>query len=211
MIRGSILLFSSTHRKVIGNVTALKVKGSHCFKSINFTYRSFNNFHYLDAVPKAVIHACIIPLKKTAGFLRVNSQKIVGNVIIPCINKPNITVIINNPNICAVAARFTIDIIFPAIKHIIPNGDNLNGSKKKKNERSIIQHIQTFKKGFYLAHQMIIIPTNFMTISLSTTKKSTISFPFGPNCPAIIPKVMQNMIRPMTFIPSLYTNIGSKI
>lgn len=41
-------------------------------------------------------------------------------------------------------------------------------------------------------------PTNFMTISLSTTKKSTMSLALVPICPARSPNARQNTIIPAT-------------
>lgn len=76
----------------------------------------------LEAVAIAVIQACAIPLKKTAGFCPVNRQKIAGRVIRACIDRPATTVTMYNPNILAVSARLTIDIILPAMRHIIPKG-----------------------------------------------------------------------------------------
>ena len=80
---------------------------------------------YLDAVAIAVIQAWTIPLKKIAGFCRVTSAKIPGNVITAWIKSPATTVTIYKPNIFAVSTRFTIDIILPAMRHIIPKGEYL--------------------------------------------------------------------------------------
>lgn len=87
--------------------------------------------YYLDAVPNAVIQACIIPLKNTAGFCRVKNQNIVGRVINAWNNKPNMTVTMYRPNIWAVAVKLLIDIILPAIRHIIPNGEYLHGEIRR--------------------------------------------------------------------------------
>lgn len=90
--------------------------------------------YYLDAVPNAVIQACIIPLKNAAGFCRVKNQNIVGRVINAWNNKPNMTVTMYKPNIWAVAVKLLIDIILPAIRHIIPNGEYLHERLKFENE-----------------------------------------------------------------------------
>lgn len=54
-----------------------------------------------------------------------------------------------------------------------------------------------------ISYQTTMIVTSFMIISFSTTKKSTISLPRGPIWPASTPKIMQNTIMPITFVPSL--------
>lgn len=45
--------------------------------------------------------------------------------MIAWIIKPITTVTMYRPNIWAVAAKLVIDMIFPAIKHIMPNGEYL--------------------------------------------------------------------------------------
>lgn len=84
--RGSILLFSSRHRKVTGKVAALKALKNISYSLHKLIYKKKKKkeviIRYLDAVPKAVIQACIIPLKNTAGFCRVINQNIAGIVII---------------------------------------------------------------------------------------------------------------------------------
>lgn len=82
--RGSILLFSSRHRKVTGKVAALKALKNISYRLHKLIYKQKKEviIRYLDAVPKAVIQACIIPLKNTAGFCRVINQNIAGIVII---------------------------------------------------------------------------------------------------------------------------------
>ena len=53
-------------------------------------------------------------------------------------------------------------------------------------------------------HHMIT-PTNFMTMSLSTTKKSTMSLALAPICPASNPNAKQNTIIPGTWVECLNT------
>jgi len=61
-------------------------------------------------------------------------------------------------------------------------------------------HLQSTNSTYHM-----ITPTNFITMSLSTTKKSTMSLAFVPICPASSPNAKQNTIIPGTWVECLKT------
>ena len=96
-------------------------------------YNSSISAHtHLEAVPRAVIQACKMPLKKTAGFLRVITKYMILSVPQAWMMRPRMTVNMYRPSCEAVWDRLSILRICPAIRNMMPMGEYLQNGEVEK-------------------------------------------------------------------------------
>lgn len=80
---------------------------------------------YLEAVPRAVIHAWKMPARNEKGLFLVITKYSNGKKIPPWMTRPTITVTMYIPSCLATTSKSLIAMIFPQIRQAMPKGEYL--------------------------------------------------------------------------------------